>query len=193
MANNIEELYGKNGSLRVKDLFERLPYGIFVLLPDTEEEAVVFTADYHPNWFKARAYLRPMDDMTDAEREEYDQTFIYFFGRGRVETKATYDWLNKNYFDYRGLIEIGEAIKAPKGMYVKSTEEVKGKKYDVDVTMVYNGIMRVEADSEDEALEKAQEMLDAKGLKNAPNEIEVPNGCFHFGEATADYATLTEE
>lgn len=74
-----------------------------------------------------------------------------------------------------------------------SIEEIYGKKYDVVVTMIYNGIMRVEADSEEEALEKAQKMLDSKGLKNAPNEIEIPNGTFHFGEATADYATLDEE
>lgn len=27
------------------------------------------------------------------------------------------DWLNKNHFDYRGLIEKGLAIEAPKDMY----------------------------------------------------------------------------
>ena len=27
------------------------------------------------------------------------------------------DWLNANHFDYRGLIEKGLALKAPKGMY----------------------------------------------------------------------------
>jgi hypothetical protein len=32
------------------------------------------------------------------------------------------DWLNKKMFDYRGLIEKGLAIEAPKGMY--NTEEI---------------------------------------------------------------------
>lgn len=189
MSNTIEDLYGKNGSLRVKDLFERLPYGVFVFLPDSEEEVVVFTADYHPNWFKAKAYLRPISSMTWDERLEYDK---FVNGNNTLENHANkIDWLNANYFDHRGLIEIGEAIEAPKDMYVSKAEKSNfTKEYDVDVTMIYNGIMRVEADSEDEALEKAQKMLDAKGLKNAPDEIEIPNGTFYFGEATADNAVV---
>jgi len=28
-----------------------------------------------------------------------------------------FDWLNAHHFDYRGLIEMGLALEAPKGMY----------------------------------------------------------------------------
>ena len=129
MATTIEDIYGKNGSLRVKDLFERLPYGVFVLLPDSEEEVVVFTADYHPNWFKAKAYLRPMNDMTEEEEREWckysDEPTIC------GEHGKSIDWLNENYFDWRGLIEIGEAIEAPKGMYVRKGENVEKTKEEV--------------------------------------------------------------
>ena len=59
-----------------------------------------------------KPYLRPMDSMTDEESKEFDETLQY-----TQRTLESYDWLNANYFDYRGLIEKGIAIKAPKGMY----------------------------------------------------------------------------
>lgn len=76
-----------------------------------------------------RPYLRPMSSMTDKEREELRQEQIkdeqlfadciknHHEMRGLIIPHFAADWCNKNMFDYRGLIEKGLAIKAPKGMY----------------------------------------------------------------------------
>ena len=64
-----------------------------------------------------KPYLRPMSSMTE---EQYDQLYI----DSRVKNDSidildalandmdAIDWLNKNHFDYRGLIEKGLAIDA---------------------------------------------------------------------------------
>ena len=61
-------------------------------------------------------FLRSMSDMTEEEREEYkhcqtNYEFAYF------DNACSIDWLNAHHFDYRGLIEKGLALKAPKDMY----------------------------------------------------------------------------
>jgi hypothetical protein len=47
--------------------------------------------------------------MTEEQEKEYKETTI---GAGvfTVWTTSTYDWFNKNHFDYRGLIPMGLAI-----------------------------------------------------------------------------------
>ena len=70
--------------------------------------------------------LRPMSSMTADEGDEYMSLkeniiacddITYFF-----ETHKSIDWLNKNMFDYRGLIQKGLAIEAPEGMYNNQNE-----------------------------------------------------------------------
>lgn len=57
-----------------------------------------------------KPYLRPMDDMTEEESEEFSNMEIVGY--------HSYDWLSAHYFDYHdGLIEKDLAIKAPKDMY----------------------------------------------------------------------------
>ena len=69
-------------------------------------------------------YLRSMSSMTEEERNEY--LSIKMQETERVALAEVYrpeaiseimDWLNKHHFDYRGLIEKGLALEAPKGMY----------------------------------------------------------------------------
>lgn len=68
------------------------------------------------------------------------------------------------------------------------------KKYQVELTCIYNGTMTIEAESEEDALGIAQHDLNYKTLKDLPDYVELPNdGCFRFGEATADYATELDE
>lgn len=63
-----------------------------------------------------KPYLRPMSSMTEEEKKEYtsyvfEQPFLQkdkIVGLGSVP--MCIDWLNKNMFDYRGLIECGLAI-----------------------------------------------------------------------------------
>ena len=75
-------------------------------------------------------FLRPLSSMTE---EEYDDMFhqLYsaqeeFFrncsntdtiGKLIANDMVRYNWLNKNMFDYRGLIPRGLAKAAPEGMY----------------------------------------------------------------------------
>lgn len=73
-----------------------------------------------------KPYLRPMSSMTDEEKARYnllqglshlaEQHWTIDDGNVCRYSDAM-DFLNANHFDYRGLIEKGLALRAPKGMY----------------------------------------------------------------------------
>ena len=117
------------------DLCARLPYEIILLSPN---EKITYQTDgntaaellVEEGW---KPYLRPMSSMTDEEKKEllqisnfdsdideiYD-SFIHFIERNLIDIAdiANFiDWLNAHHFDYRGFIEKGLALEAPKGMY----------------------------------------------------------------------------
>ena len=80
-----------------------------------------------------KPYLRPLSSMTESEREELkalcDKDLSEFAGhimKGHglsrdglymFDKLRQLDWLNKNMFDYRDLIQKGFALEAPEGMY----------------------------------------------------------------------------
>ena len=80
-----------------------------------------------------KPYLRPMPSMTEEEKEELRQEHVKdekLYAecltmaangddslRGKVIPHFAADWCNKNHFDYRGLIPMGLALEAKKGMY----------------------------------------------------------------------------
>lgn len=66
-------------------------------------------------------------------------------------------------------------------------KEQKQRTYRVNLTCIYNGYMNVKADNENDALCKTDEMLNCETLADFPDDVELPNGKFSFGEATADY------
>lgn len=89
----------------------------------------IITGDYKP-------YLRSMSSMTEEEKEELSKRYVWSIRSGQIqiryhsegcwddETECSteeyiilFDWLNKHHFDYRGLINLGLALEAPKGMY----------------------------------------------------------------------------
>lgn len=80
----------------------------------------IITGDYKP-------YLRSMSSMTEDEKREYDKLLDDCEEQDRVDYNITtlvdsmlffvIDWLNEHHFDYRGLINLGLALEAPKGMY----------------------------------------------------------------------------
>ena len=107
----------KDKELLLKDLCPRLSYGIFV--KDEVDDKAIYTIDYHPHLRNCKPYLRSMSSMTEEEVEEF-----YDFTDKLFEYKASekiwgeiVDWMNEHYFDYRGLIDKGLALEAPKGMY----------------------------------------------------------------------------
>ena len=127
------------------DLCARLPFKPHVYIKDGKVDIdidIVLNGTYIHEWLTfpscqnitIKPYLRPMSSMTDEEREEWADLFNleldklneiddenkaeelapYYFGKSH---QVSIDWLNKNMFDYRGLIEMGLAIEAPEGMY----------------------------------------------------------------------------
>jgi hypothetical protein len=65
------------------------------------------------NVSKIKPYLFPMSSMTDEQKKEYalvmsgnNLSYSHLLGM------SAEDWLNKNHFDYRGLIDKGLAIDA---------------------------------------------------------------------------------
>lgn len=58
-----------------------------------------------------KPYLFPMSSMTEEQKEEYKQFLEDIDGYAySIDCVPQIDWLNKNHFDYRGLISMGLAI-----------------------------------------------------------------------------------
>jgi len=114
--------------LLLKDLCARLPYRVKGFwTPNHHErikpkERILNRADLLWSCIgKFKPYLRPLSSMTKEEDDEWwkdsdDNSVVDSY------IKAI-DWLNANHFDYRGLIEKGLAIEAPKGMYRKEDKQ----------------------------------------------------------------------
>jgi hypothetical protein len=100
-------------NILLKDLCTRLPYGVKVeyenkvfdlehVCPMYEEVKLDIPETWTLNVEEVKPYLIPMSSMTEEQKKEYKRTC----------TLASLDWLNKNHFDYRGLIPLGLAIDA---------------------------------------------------------------------------------
>ena len=110
----------------IRDLCARLPYGVKVLydnkvfsidyVSSIHEEIKLDTRDnYTINVSDVKPYLFPLSSMTEEQKMFLKQQnwCIAISTSGTVETTVEgIDWLNKNHFDYRGLIEKGLAIDA---------------------------------------------------------------------------------
>ena len=117
--------------LLLKDLCARLPYGIVVhynglarplfgIEPtqhfqitldkalDGEHNGLLYVS-LDGDGEKPKPYLRPMSSMTEEEKLVYE-----YYKEGTCNSglaSELIDWLNKNMFDYRGLIPLELAIK----------------------------------------------------------------------------------
>ena len=116
----------ENKNLLLIDLCGRLPYGVKVeaetWLEDEGEFAYVPDKVYSINSdgyivhgydevYECKPYLFPLSSMTEKQKEEFDR--LYTYDALIIEPQwELIDWLNKNHFDYRGLIEKGLAIDA---------------------------------------------------------------------------------
>jgi hypothetical protein len=122
----------ENKQLLFTDLCVRLPYHVRckIWLEDgTTEEGpldlehnygdVLQDAFFYHKIKDIKPYLRPMSSMTKEEKKIYNDLLlntqvseIYF--PDCEDMIPVFDWLNKNMFDYRGLIPKGHAIKVTK-------------------------------------------------------------------------------
>ena len=109
--------------LLIKDLTARLPYGVKIELSwwvmgewisiDTTLEAdhIEELLNDEDGNTEIKPYLFPLSRMTKEQEEEYNDLNCYELG-WFPHTEKALDYLIKNHFDYRGLIEKGLAIDA---------------------------------------------------------------------------------
>ena len=111
----------KDKALLLKDLCARLLYNVKVLYNNKvfnvdyisaiyEEIKLDIPDNYTIDISEVKPYLFPLSSMTEEQKSQYNfyLTRIVF----AYDASLLIDWLNKNYFDYRGLIEKGLAIDA---------------------------------------------------------------------------------
>lgn len=113
-----------------KDLCARLPYGVKILVNDNVEvlqginivdNIVEYSSFLASEIEDCKPYLFPLSSMTEEQKKEYrkvcelDTEMLSKHPMDGTPFPALYysqDYLNKNHFDYRGLIEKGLAIDA---------------------------------------------------------------------------------
>lgn len=101
------------------DLYQRLPYDCKVSIAiggidglqwndETLNSYLMYEIENEDAWDYIKPYLRPLSSMTEEEKSQYNfyLTRIVF----AYDASLLIDWLNKNMFDYRGLIPKGYAI-----------------------------------------------------------------------------------
>lgn len=122
--------------LLLRDLCARLPYGVkvnneiqgdFVIYGVCGNYIFARTTTGHVDFQieKIKPYLFPISSMTEEQEKEsfFEPSLLNAFINGYIslfedeelnidDLNRLYDWLNKNHFDYRGLIEKGLAIDA---------------------------------------------------------------------------------
>ena len=116
--------------LLLKDLCGRLPYGIKVTWDGKHPLTVtphIYCAIANEDNINnlPKLLLRPLSSMTESERKEFDNLSKFdedvwmgnhkvgFPKNVRIMSKCV-DWLNKNMFDFRGLIPKNLAIEVTK-------------------------------------------------------------------------------
>lgn len=111
----------KNTELLTKDLSCRIPYGVIVNVSGISnvkltsvswygEVGVDDGSTYLCPISEIKPYLFPMSNMTEEQYKEYLE--LEHSGNMEHLSLPLLEWLNKNHFDYRDLIEKGLAIDA---------------------------------------------------------------------------------
>ena len=114
--------------LLLRDLCARLPYGVKgrVSRSDSNNRKCEFVATIdgklydrfavaQESWFDnviIKPYLYPLSSMTEEQKNEYQYITERWMNDSSYSIGDSIDWLNKNHFDYKGLIEIRLAIDA---------------------------------------------------------------------------------
>jgi hypothetical protein len=116
--------------LLVKDLCARLPYGVkfacnkniytakgldLIVTDEGDWEYAVTAKGITPIEIDfIKPCLFPISSMTKEQKKEYAHILAYTSSVEMIQItgESTYDWLNKNMFDWRGLIPMGLANDA---------------------------------------------------------------------------------
>lgn len=131
-------------NLLLKDLLPRLQYGVKIqtwygetITSDLNTFPIGYDEIDIEQLAGMKPYLRPISSMTEKEFKElknatdlnYNQLELVFWPDGSATLEFyleevpqyciinVFDWLNKNHFDYRGLITMGLALESTKDMY----------------------------------------------------------------------------
>lgn len=113
----------ENKELLLKDLCARLPYKVKIQCINSDNETVIeelFTIGIEEDTFdcnmieyvSVKPYLFPMSSMTEEQKQEYQYITERWMYDSSYSIGDSIDWLNKNKFDYRGLIPMGLALDA---------------------------------------------------------------------------------
>lgn len=113
--------------LLLKDLCSRLPYGVVCKDTNINVTGTLSQIGLHYDMctldkdngdsescyiLNCKPYLFPLSSMTEEQEIEFINTCTFLRGSTFGWTDRTFDWLNKNHFDYRGLIPMGLALDA---------------------------------------------------------------------------------
>ena len=110
--------------LLLKDLCARLPYGVKIELTwwvmdegtyvnvTLEPDHIEQLLNNEDRIIEIKPYLFPLSSMTEEQKKEYQYITERWMYDSSYSISDSIDWLNKNHFDYRGLIEKGLAIDA---------------------------------------------------------------------------------
>ena len=121
-------------NILLKDICARVPYGIIASVRGSDEEFQHFHilgVKDDKVWVKndmlqvdgfedvevVKPYLRSPSSMTAKETIEWHETTLGQRWITFDNVERCVDWLLDHHFDFRGLIEKGLALEAPKGMY----------------------------------------------------------------------------
>ena len=120
----------KDKELLLKDLCARLPYNVICQVEFKEngkynskvmllsgiftDEAYFTTKDGSIYSNEYKPYLFPLSSMTEEQKKEYQHITERWMYDSSYSISDSTDWLNKNHFDYRGLIPMGLAIAVTK-------------------------------------------------------------------------------
>lgn len=122
----------KDKELLLKDLCARLPYGVKCDVGDDKPYTLSrIEIDYKNGHLldfietkdeldmqvyisEIKSYLFPLSSMTEEQKKEYGHVLIMSINTSCFQSSDSFveDWLNKNHFDWRGLIPLGLAIDA---------------------------------------------------------------------------------
>ena len=109
--------------LLLKDLCARLPYEVKCNISRKNDNCVKsrtidsildchWLSECKSDFYEIKPYLFPMSSMTEEQKNEYQYITERWMNDSSYSISDSIEWLNKNHFDYRGLIEKGLAIDA---------------------------------------------------------------------------------